>query len=303
MKLTTATMIFDTPAGPWDSDYHDGRYYAVTLEVPPGTPGAEENNEFDRHQIRTTFPEGGEMEKFWRSLSRGDEVQIAIEESAKARSGYTYKPVVPDDWEPPETPQQATKSYESSGDGYNKESYTSSRPRTSPDIDWLNPDDVDAVVFVGKHILKAINQLVSEARQMGYDDLEAQKIGVTAYIESTKHVKKYGARSFAPATEAVADNNQEEAIIRGIDPSGLPDSFLNACAIASPYIEDRNEATAILKSYGFSGANLDPDDEESWVYLYAVARAHAYAIKEEGATPDEATKRVTETFDINREPF
>lgn len=310
MKVITAKMIFDGPTDPRPSKHREGSYRTVTLEMPDNAPKAEYDADREEWRYYHYTDVGTEEEAYWLSLGRGDSVQLAY--IPKGDSGY-YKPIVPDDWEPEQTPQQAIEAYEagssrdpdsSYGKSYDKESYTAPK-RAATDLDWLNPDHVQAVKLVSTAIGDLLYDLIEELKNMGLEEKTAQKVAVTGFIEAKGYVKKYGVSVVDAVSGALSEIEGEEAIIRGIDPDGLPGSFLVACAAACPNIDDRDEAAAILKKFGFGREDLDPEDEDGWVYLYSVARAYAYATEEEGLPDQDAVDKVAEAFglDVNVEPF
>lgn len=309
-KIVIGTMIFDSPSEPDSNDY--GEFRTVTIGVPEGTPGAWYADKYDRWQIKYFINDlGGEEERFWESLERGDQVQLLVEESAKSKTGYTYKPIVPDDWDDSIRVDRPTPKESYGGDGRTPTASQAAKVAdTMPppsyrnqSLEWLDPEYRDAVVAAGSHIVTVIHQLINKAiGDHGYEPEQAQKIGVTAFIEAKGWVRKHG----AGAVSAHSADADEEAIIRGIDANQLkkgPRPLLRAIAIACPYIENEAEAGKILQRFGLSRNDIDPDDPDTWVFLYSVARAYAYAVAEDGKSEDEATHMVSGIFNLSEDLF
>lgn len=295
MRIIQAEVLFDSPTDPRPSKFENKPdYRTITLGVPGGAPKAQLHADSGRYQVYHYFNVGTDEETFWLSKSKGDVVQMAWVEQGER--SY-YQPVKEDDGSNQTQQAQPAQSYD-------KASYTSTSATTRNDLSWLDEEYREAVVALGKHIVSVVSQLIDEAMRSGYDDESiAQRIGVTAFIEAKRAVERVGPERAL----AVSDDTSEEAIIRGISTDNLPESLLQAIPIASPHIEDRNEAVTILKRFELSSDNID-ENPETWVWIYSVARAYAYATKVDGMTPDEATTMIAENWGIDlgseeQEPF
>lgn len=247
MKVFKGELMFDTPVGPKESNWGDYQYYSIGIKL--GDPSAPKANEDG--VIYLNFNEGSDTQEYIRGLSAGDEIQVVYDDRGKHP---TYKAVIEEGRKPKVTPTEV------SADG---------QPRRSKSAGLLNEYGINAWLAASEQcilILSKLHSAVSSDPVLGQLGEEAQqKYAVTAFIHGDRN--RHG---------VVLDEGEEEEgedaaeIVMSADVSKLPMSLIVAISEASSHVDEPKQVAETLKRFGFSRDDIDPNDKESWLELYAI---------------------------------
>lgn len=277
--IYNATVVFDRPlekSGP------HGPFYSMCIALPDGAPGAEYNEKYQRNQAYISFDEGRDEAPYLLSLTRGDELQVLYDTRRKR-----YYAVVPDGASTTGSPAADPVSGPAVGGVGNAAqlsqtvpvgSTAQSPPASGGRSQFLKPLEVEGFTLLAEQsagiILRLLETIAPEGQRLDLNKDEQLRVAITSFIEANRHWER-------ARTEAV--QKAIEAKVYAIDPEALPDSLLELVAEYVPYYGD-NPANVgkALKELGLSRDELDPDNPDTWLQVFHIARLHAEQKERQG---------------------
>jgi hypothetical protein len=261
LKPYTAKMIFDSPPEEPNSNEW-GEYFTVTVELPEGAPKTRKNEKYERIEGWINYDAEDEVtDKYLRSLSRGDEFQVVW-------NGKKYVAIVPD------PPPSASQENNNPPDTDWIDDAQQSVPQEKQKTEWVPVvGDKEKRFFLarqGADVVEELATMVNIVRAnetfSSLSEEEQNRMAITAYIES-------GKRAYRSDNTKIISLLENE--ITTLDPEGLPANFLEYCVMTIEGYDSVDQVGAALKALDFSRDDLDPDNPQTWINVYRVARRYA----------------------------
>lgn len=244
MQIINAKSVFGPPLYKPDGKY--GPYYTMTIEIPPDAPGVMYDDKYDRYYAYMNIDGEDEAVDELNSLSRGDEIQVAW-------NGSKYIPV----------------------------SGSSSGGASTPTPSQSSGSKKSAVEPTSRHLIRlGLAQLGKETALVALDILDAVsadpraeelspderlRLAITGLIQANRDANRELARAI---------NLAEQSVIERVDVEGLPGSLLEAIASLLPdKYESAAEVAASLKELGLGSDDIDPENKETWLEMYRIAKS------------------------------
>lgn len=303
-----ATVVFDKPKK-LDSKFNPGeKYYAMCLELPPGAPGTEhvKGENYERDQAYITFNEGSDEEAYLLSLNSGDRLMVAWQTSGKRQK---YVPVIPDNAVKQAPAQAQTESNATPAKAKPYKKRPAPPPQSYPDYDEDGTYSGESLVAYDAAVEEAVFMLemaharVADNEKLGQLPAEVQqKYAVTAFLSAKNRFRDIDARVYTrmkSVKERVSQNQDIGAAreaIYAIDPASLPGSLLSTIA-ETLNLDGIQEVAGILKRFGLSRDDIDPNDRNTWWRMYMIVSF--FALREVEVGEAEAAQNTAHYFDLD----
>lgn len=303
IQIYQATVIFPAER-PKPSKFNDSLYYTLCLNLPPGAPGTKHDPKYDEHKAYLNFNEGSAEEGYLRSLKKGDVLQVAYDTSGKSPR---YMAILSEEQLAQPAPPQPKPAPSSAAASLPPERVApAANGQGRPNDGLLSEADV-AAHFIAQqqalHLIENAHLLVVESEVLGQlpPDVQ-QKHATTIFLYGKDRYRFIDPRQEGWSAGGDEALERARAAIFALDPSGLPGNLLAAIAQLSENIDSVEEAIAILKRFGLSRENIDPNDPSSWFDLYLIA--DGYAHKAAGGSAEQAAQEIAQQFSLEENnPF
>lgn len=243
MQVIEARAVFDSPRFNPEGQY--GPYYSMMIELPEGAPGAQYDQQYDRHYAYMSFDADYEGVDDLLALDRGDPLQVIW-------NGKKYKPT-------------------SSGVTTTSSSQPTSRA----------PGPAKSVEQMPRHLVQlGLKRLAMDTAELAlavYEEVSGDERASDLNADERLRVALSGviqANRDASRELSAAVERARREVIESADPDNLPTSLLNAIASLLPDMyESGGEVAEYLKLLGFSSADIDPADKDNWYEMYEIAKS------------------------------
>lgn len=282
-----ANIAFDSPTEPKESKFGGPDYRSLAINLQdPGAPGVT-TNDYGEHRAYITFNVGSELEGYLESLSRGDEITVVWDTSGKTAK---YQPIV--EQSKLNMPVSSEAKSAVGGNVTHISKYSGpQRNSTAPARGGLyNERDImswEIAIGEAVDILSRAHSMVSRDPVLGELPSDTQqKYAVTAYIDAGRrwHTIRPEALQQDDGGDAVVERSRQNPveIILNSDPSQFPGTLLDSIAFLVDGLDDVNDVAGLLKKFGYSRADIDPDNPDTWVFMYNVADVYMGSLRANG---------------------